>query len=276
MDYAAKYSRRRFALDANGVLLITIDNPKQKNAMTHDMHSTMGSMWRDISNDPDVRVAVITGAGDAFCSGGDLGIAEEASRGGSVDVEDIMNSARDVVLDMAECRKPIVSAINGVAVGGGLATALAADLSIIGDSVSVFDGHMKLGIAAGDHSVLLWPLFMSMAKAKYYLLTCDSMTGAEAAELGLVSKSVPTDQVLKEALAIAGKLAAGPQSAIRLTKRALNQWLKASTPAFELSLAYEMINVLGDDFREGVKSVREKRPPQFPSAHHATDHPSPE
>jgi enoyl-CoA hydratase len=125
---------------------------------------------------------------------------------------------------------------------------------------------MKLGIAAGDHAVLLWPLLTSMAKAKYYLLTSERISGREAAEIGLVSKAVPADAVLEEALRVAKILALGPQTAVRLTKRALNQWFKVGLPAYELSLAYEIINTYGEDFKEGLQSVLNKVPPEFPSS----------
>jgi enoyl-CoA hydratase len=104
-----------------------------------------------------------------------------------------------------------------------------------------------------------------MAKAKYYLLTCDFMDGREAERIGLVSKALPADQVLPAALAIAERLATGPREAIQLTKRALNHWLRQALPNFEASLAYEMLNFLGPDAAEGVGALREKRRPEFPS-----------
>jgi enoyl-CoA hydratase len=236
------------------------------NAMSRETHENMGHLWREVSADPSVRVAVLTGKGKAFCAGGDLSTAEHVNEHGSFETEALMTDTRDLVLEMLECHKPIVSAINGVAVGGGLALALGADISIMDEDAYFLDGHMKLGIAAGDHSVLLWPLLTSMAKAKYYLLTCDRITGKEAYEMGLVSKAVPGEALLEEALKVADQLARGPQPAIRLTKRALNQWFKVGLPAFELSLAYEMIGVLSEDCKEGVEAVRSKREASFPSA----------
>jgi enoyl-CoA hydratase len=171
-----------------------------------------------------------------------------------------------VVDAMLHSVKPIVSAINGVAVGAGLAVALLADVSVIAESARLSDGHTRIGVAAGDHAVGLWPLLCGMAKAKYYLLTSDFVDGPEAERIGLVTRCVPDDDVLPEALRIAGQLARGSRTAVQWTKRSLNQWLVQARPAFGESLALEMLGFLGPDAREGVAAVREHRPPNFPSA----------
>jgi len=150
-----------------------------------------------------------------------------------------------------------------VAVGAGLVVALLADISICADDARLGDGHVRLGAAAGDHAAIIWPLLCGLARAKYYLLTGEMVTGAEAERIGLVSKSLPAAAVLPEALRIADGLAAGPQLAIRLTKRALNSWLRTAGPIFDQSAAYEMLNFLGPDVREGAAAFRERRPPRF-------------
>jgi enoyl-CoA hydratase len=161
----------------------------------------------------------------------------------------------------------VISAINGVAVGAGLAVALLADISIASEDARITDGHIRLGVAAGDHATVIWPLLCGMAKAKYYLLTCDFLDGREAERIGLVSKAVPADQLMSTAMDVANKLAAGPQPAIRGTKRALNQWLRqAAINSFDYSLALEMMGFFGADIREGLSALQEKRSPNFPSA----------
>ena len=125
------------------------------------------------------------------------------------------------------------------------------------------DGHLRLGVAAGDHAVAIWPLLCGMAKAKYYLMTADFIDGAEAERIGLVSKAVDGDDVLPEALRIAQTLATGPNDAIKFTKRALNHWLRQALPAFGASLAYEMLNFLGGDAAEGLAALRNRRSPEF-------------
>ena len=163
--------------------------------------------------------------------------------------------------------RAMISAINGVAVGAGLAVALLADISIAAENARITDGHIRLGVAAGDHAAMIWPLLCGMAKAKYYLLTCDFLDGKEAERIGLVSMAVPQEELMGKAMEVARKLADGPQPAIRFTKRALNQWLRqAGHTSFDYSLLAEALGFLGEDVREGLAAVREKRSPNFPSA----------
>jgi enoyl-CoA hydratase len=167
---------------------------------------------------------------------------------------------------MINLDKPVVSAINGVAVGAGLVVALLADVSIIAETARLTDGHTRLGVAAGDHAAIIWPLLCGMAKAKYYLLTCDFIDGSEAERIGLVSLCVPLDQLMVRAAEVADRLAGGAQHAVRYTKRALNNWLRQAGPIFDQSLALEMLSFGHEDVREGVRALREKRSPRFPSA----------
>jgi enoyl-CoA hydratase len=167
---------------------------------------------------------------------------------------------------MLGAAKPVVSAINGAAVGAGLAVALLADISVAGHSARLSDGHNRIGVAAGDHAALLWPLLCGMARAKMHLLTSDFVDGPEAERIGLVSRCVPDDQLLAEALTLAAQLASSSPTAIQWTKRALNQWLRQAQPVLGESLALEMLGFLGPDAKEGVASVRERRRPVFPSA----------
>ncbi len=175
--------------------------------------------------------------------------------------------ASDIVYNLLNLDKPVISAINGVAVGAGLAVALLADISIAAENARITDGHIRLGVAAGDHAAIIWPLLCGMAKAKYYLLTCDFLDGKEAERIGLVSLAVPAEALMPKAMEVAEKLASGPQSAIRWTKRALNQWLRqAGHTAFDYSLLAEALGFFGEDVREGLQAVKEKRAPNFPSA----------
>ena len=164
---------------------------------------------------------------------------------------------------MTQCPKVIISAINGTAVGAGLAVALMADISIMAEEARISDGHIRLGVAAGDHANIIWPLLCGLAKAKYYLITADFIDGKTADEIGLVSKSVPLDQLMNEAMKVAVKVATGPQDAARWTKRALNLWVSQAAPAFDASLAFEMLNFMGHDAKEGLSALQEKRRPNF-------------
>jgi enoyl-CoA hydratase len=171
--------------------------------------------------------------------------------------------ARDFVMNIIECSKPIISAINGPAAGGGAVGALMADISIAAKSAFIVDAHTRLGVAAGDHAALLWPLLCGMAKAKYYLLTCDRISADEAERIGLISLCVEDDELQDKAIEVAVKLANGAPSAIRWTKYALNNWLRANWPIFDASLALETLGFTGHEVREGSASLQQKRSPNF-------------
>ena len=250
----------------DGIALLTLNRPEVYNATNFRLHYELSRIWPDLGQDPEVKVAVVTGAGNAFSAGGDFEMIEQALGNPEVIARN-MQEASDIVHNMINLDKPVISAINGVAVGAGLAVALLADISIASEKARFTDGHTRLGVAAGDHAALIWPLLMSMAKAKYYLLTCDFLDGKEAERIGLVSMVVPPEELMDKAMEIARRLANGPQPALRFTKRALNQWLRmGALTAFDYSLAAEMLGFFGEDVREGLAAVKEKRQANFPSA----------
>jgi enoyl-CoA hydratase len=158
----------------------------------------------------------------------------------------------------------VVSAMHGPAVGAGLVAGLLADISIAAKNARIIDGHTRLGVAAGDHAAIVWPLLCGMAKAKYYLLLCEQVSGEEAERIGLVSLACDEKELNEKALEVARKLAAGAQTALRWTKSSLNNWLRMAGPAFDASLAYEMLGFTGPEAKEGIASHREKRAPRFP------------
>ncbi len=259
------FAHLRFDRPSHGVLLITIDRPDVLNAADERLHREFSEIWRVVDRDDSVAVSVITGAGTAFSAGGDLAMVERMTVDYTATLEQ-WRDAKAVVDEMLTSVKPIVSAINGVAVGAGLAVALLADVSVMAESARLSDGHARLGVAAGDHAALLWPLLCGMAKAKYYLMTADFVDGPEAERIGLVTRCVPDDRVLPEALAIAERLAAGSRTAVLWTKRVMTQWMLQAAPVFGESLALEMLGFLGPDVTEGIQAVRERRRPDFPSA----------
>jgi enoyl-CoA hydratase len=227
------------------------------------MHRELADIWRDVDRDPDTRVAVIRGEGKGFSAGGDLALVEKMASDFDVRAR-VWREARDLVYNVINCGKPIVSAMHGPAVGAGLVAGLLADVSIAAKSARIIDGHTRLGVAAGDHAAIVWPLLCGMAKAKYYLLLCEPVSGEEAERIGLVSLAVDDHDLLPKAYEIAEKLAHGSQTAIRWTKYALNNWLRMAGPTFDASLALEFMGFAGPDVHEGVRSLRERRPPAFP------------
>lgn len=256
-------------LRSNGVLLMTMRTGEKKNAMTAQLHRELAEVWGEISRAAAISVVVITGHGDAFSAGGELSwvkalIEKPTTEQGRQDFSDF-DELLAMPQGMLNLNKPIISAVNGPAVAGGLAVALMADISIVAADAIICDGHVRGGLAAGDHAALMWPLLCGMAKSKYYLLTGRALDGAEAARIGLVSQAVPKEDVLTTALQIADELAAGPQLAIRWTKRALNGWLRQALPIFEHSAALERLSFMHPDALEGLAALIERRKPDFPS-----------
>jgi len=137
------------------------------------------------------------------------------------------------------------------------------DIVIVGRTARIIDGHTRLGVAAGDHAAIVWPLLCGMAKAKYYLLLCETVTGEEAERIGLASMCVDDDKVIETARGVCERLVRLPPTAVRWTKYALNNWLRAAGPAFDASLALEFMGFSGPDVGEGVAALREKRRPNF-------------
>jgi enoyl-CoA hydratase len=264
MDYS-RYDRLLFERHPGGVLQITLNRPEVYNAADPAMHSQLATIWPDITRDEQTRAVVVTGAGKAFSAGGDLNMVQDMA-GDHAKVARMLSEMSDLVYNLINCEKPVISAINGVAVGAGLVVALLADISVCAADARLGDGHVKLGVAAGDHAAILWPLLCGMAKSRYYLMTGEMVTGTEAERIGLVSKVLPRAEVLPEALRIATGLAGGSQLAIQYTKRALNSWLRTAAPIFDQSAAYEMLTFMGPDVAEGAAAIKEKRPPNFPSA----------
>ena len=246
---------------ADGVLRVVLDAPGL-NSVGPQMHRDLADIWPVIDRDPDVRVVLVRGEGKAFSSGGSFDLIQETIGDYAGRIR-IMREARDLVLNMVNFDKPVVSAIRGPAVGAGLVVALLADISVAGRTAKIIDGHTKLGVAAGDHAAICWPLLVGMAKAKYYLLTCEPLSGEEAERIGLVSTCVDDDDVLPTATRIAEDLARGAQTAIRWTKHSLNHWYRMFGPAFETALGLEFIGFSGSDVQEGLAAHREKRPARF-------------
>lgn len=260
-DYAGLYPSFTFDHPRDGVVRITFDGPGL-NSVGPDAHRELADVWLTVDRDADTHVAILQGAGKGFSAGGSFDLIE-----GLIDDYEyrtrVMREARDIVWNVINCSKPIVSAMHGPAVGAGLVAGLLADVSIVGRTARIIDGHTRLGVAAGDHAAVCWPLLVGMAKAKYYLLTCETLTGEEAERIGLVSLCVDDDEVHAKALEVADQLMAVSPSAVRWTKHTLNHWYRQAGPAFDASLALEFYGFGGPDVVEGVAAHRDKRSPDF-------------
>jgi enoyl-CoA hydratase len=257
-----RYQRLTFDRPHPGVLRVTMNNPARLNAADARMHEELAEIWRDADRDDEVRALILTGAGKAFSAGGDFDMIQNIMDDHAVRAR-VLREARDIVYNVINCSKPIVSAIRGPAVGAGLVCGLLADISIATPEARIIDGHTRLGVAAGDHAAIIWPLLCGMARAKYYLLLCETLTGAEAERIGVVSLLAQDVELDAKAVEIAARLADGAPTAIRWTKYALNNWLRAAGPTFDASLALEFLGFTGPEAREGLASHREKRRPNF-------------
>ena len=262
-DRYAGYQRLTLDRPHPRVLRITMNNPGRLNAADAVMHRELAEIWCDLDADSGVSAAILTGAGGAFSAGGDFDMIQ-----GIIDDFDerarVWKEARALVHNLIDCTKPVVSAMRGPAVGAGLVCGLLADISIAAVDARIIDGHTRLGVAAGDHAAIIWPLLCGMAKAKYHLLLCEPLSGAEAERIGLVSLAVGDAELDAKALEIAIRLAEGAPSAIRWTKHALNNWLRLAGPSFDASLALEFLGFTGPEAREGLAAHRDKRKPRFP------------
>src|SRR2546421_7801772 len=260
MDYS-DYVELKIRRLEPGILEIVMGQEGGKLSVTNArMHAELASIWLDVDRDPETRVAILRGAGKGFSAGGDLAMVEEMTREFALRAR-VWREAKDLVSNLINCSKLVVSAMHGPAVGAGLVAGLLADISIAARNARLIDGHTRLGVAAGDHAAIVWPLLCGLGKAKYYLLLCETVSGEEAERIGLVALAVEDDQLLPKAYEVADKLALGSQSAIRWTKYALNNWLRQAGPAFDTSLALEFMGFGGPDVHEGVASLRERRPP---------------
>lgn len=259
------YEQLTIDVDDVGVAVITIPLVGSAGPRQAHVHREMATVWDAVRDDPAVKAIVVTGEADEFYVSADLnGLRAIPGLGKEETFELLQRVSRegqDIVYRMVELEKPLVSAINGKAAGGGLAVALLADISIAAHDAILVDPHVTMGLAAGDHAAMIWPLLCGMAKSKLYLMTSDPLDGREAERIGLVSLSVPTDEVLSTAMDYARRLATGPTYAVRFTKMALNQWLKlGGLTAHDYSGALELLNFFGPELREAVEDAGVAKP----------------
>jgi enoyl-CoA hydratase len=242
-----------------GVVLATLDRPDRLNAVNATMHHELARLPREVDADPSVKVLVLTGAGRAFCAGGDFGPKQDRP-----DDEMTLEEGRQIVDHLLECSKPVISAVNGYAMGLGATVALLCDVVFAARAAVFADTHVVMGIGAGDGGQVIWPMLMGVNRAKYFLMTGERVSAEEAERLGLVNFVVDDGEVVDAALALAARLAAGPSLAISASKMAINGYMRmVSNLVLPLSLALEGRSIASQDHREAVKAFQEKRPPTF-------------
>ncbi len=245
----------------NGVGIVTLNRPDHMNAFTHAMHVEFEDLMLAISEDKSIRAVVLTGAGKAFCSGGDL---SEMKNPETRKASRVMDGSRRLPHAILAVKQPIICAVNGHAVGIGATIALFSDVVIMAETAKIGDPHVKVGLVAGDGGAVIWPLLININRAKELLLTGDLVTGAEAYRIGLANRVLAAEQVLPAAIELAEKLASGPALAIQWTKLAINRMLRQATETvLDASLALEGITIASHDHAEGIAAFLEKRSPRF-------------
>lgn len=268
---ASPYDRYRYLeISRSGrITTVRLNRPDRLNAVNAEFHEELRDIWLDLGNDYETDVIVLTGAGRAFCSGGDVKDMRDKEHafgdGRALDPLAVMNSeARRLVSHMLDVEQPIIAAVNGDAFGLGASLALLSDIVVMADSARLADTHVTVGLVAGDGGTVMLPLLVGPHKAKEFLLRGSRITGADAAAMGMVNYAVPADEVLPRALDLAAELADGPPLAIRWTKLAVNKWLKdMMEKVFDASIAYELATMRSADHREAVDALLAKRKPTF-------------
>jgi enoyl-CoA hydratase/carnithine racemase len=241
----------------NGVAVVTLNRPERLNAVNGTLHHELARFTRDAEADPEVKVVLLAGAGRAFCAGGDFSPGADVT---GLSLEE----GRQIVDHLLELRKPIVSAVQGYAMGLGATIALLCDVVVAGRSTVFADTHVRMGIGAGDGGQVIWPLLMGVNRAKWFLMTGDRVTGADLLEMGLVNFLVEDEEIQKKALECADRLAAGPAVAITASKVPINQFIRmVSNLVLPLSLAMEGESMRSQDAREAQSAFAEKRTPSF-------------
>ena len=257
---------------AERVATITINRPDRLNAVHNALHHELEQIWIDVRADQDVNAIILTGAGRAFCAGGDVKGMAEGSLSGAMPKKGkgrgrgpiAASNGRRVVENMLDVEQPIIGAINGDAIGLGATLALLCDITVVSEKARFADTHVKVGIVAGDGGAVIWPLLIGPHRAKEFLMRGNFINGAEAGRIGMVNYAVEPEAVMPRARELAQELADGPTWAIRWSKLSVNKWLKQQANLIlDASLAYEMMTFNTQDHQEAARAFVEKRKPNF-------------
>jgi enoyl-CoA hydratase len=253
------YSRFTFAREGR-VLTATITGNNPVNGVDGPMHDELARVFTDLQHDPDSDLIILTGAGRAFCAGGDFAWFDEQIADPKK-FRDIGWDAKRIVTSLLDIEKPVICRLNGAAAGLGATIALLCDIIIADENAVIGDPHVKVGLVAGDGGAVIWPQLIGYARAKEFLLTGDLLKAPKAAEIGLINHAVPTTELDAKVAEMAAKLLASPRWAVRWTKTVTNAPLKALvSQMMDTSIAYEMLSNMAADRAEAVAAVRERRP----------------
>lgn len=248
------------------ILVICIDNPPT-NHMTPTLHTELSRVFADVNHDPETAVVVLTGAGDAFSAGGNIkNMVRRINENRTDEWYQGIGEARQILQGFLRLEKPIITRVNGHAMGLGATLAVAGDFSFMLEDAKIADTHVRMGLVAGDGGALLWPLLMGYAKARQFLLTGDSMAGKQAAEFGLVTESCTKEELDAKVFGLAERLVRGSRQAISGTKIAINMLLRSQLEMLiDPHLSLETETFFSPDHKEAANAFLEKRKPNFES-----------
>jgi enoyl-CoA hydratase len=243
------------------VLLMVLNRPEKLNAVNGVMHTELVSAYRDLDRDEGSRAVVVTGAGRAFCAGGDItrmsGPSGSDVKRGEHTVHDEVRRLVDAILWV---EKPVVAMVRGAASGLGATLALLSDVVVAAEDARFSDRHVNVGLVAGDGGAAIWPLLVGVNRAKELLMTGRQVTAAEAERIGLVNRVVPNEDLERATLELAAELAAQPPFALRATKAAINRQLRrAVEDVVDVSVAWERMSMAREDHHEAVRRFAEAR-----------------
>lgn len=244
----------------DGIAKITLNMPDQLNAMDLVMREELKEEFFSYHTDDEVKVVLITGAGRAFCAGGDVktmeGMTSPAGR-------DRLKNLQKLIKYMVELEKPIISAVNGPATGSGFHVAIASDILYASEKAKFAESFVRLGLVPDFGGFYFLPLRVGVPKAKELMLTGRVFDAQEAKEMGLLNKLIPHESLMDEAMALAEKFAKGPGRSYAMIKSALNNWPASLLSLLEIEANMQAICFETRDLKEGVKAFLEKRKPEF-------------
>ena len=258
-------------LDDDRILRVTLNRPDRRNAIDAVMHRELRELYARMSDDADIEVIVITGAGKGFCAGADFKQMQDNNDAATYDdgFSSLFVDGVAIARNILAVRRPMIAAVNGDAIGLGASLALFCDVVFMAEEARIGDPHVAAGLVAGDGGAILWPLLVGVNRAKEYLMTGDLVSAQEADRLGLVNHVVPAESLMDEAMAMAHRLATGPAVAIRFNKRLVNKELEMRvSQLYDLSVAFEAISIETADHREAIDAFLNKRPATFRSGKH--------
>jgi enoyl-CoA hydratase len=234
------------------------------NAVNPDMNADFDTLFRDLSDDDEIDAIILTGAGRAFCAGGDIKNMDARNEGAAADFPMNPRDPGDLLNAILDVQQPIIAAINGDAIGLGATIALFCDIQVAAETARLADTHVRIGVVAGDGGAVIWPPLIGPNRAKEFLMRGNLINGAEAAKIGLVNYAVPVAEVMPKARELARELADGPRWAIRWTKLSVNKLVrKALNQVLDTSAALEAVTFVTPQHREAARAFVEKRKPNF-------------